>query len=401
MRGFQAAIMLCVILVGSPVRAEWGTTQGDAAHSGYVPMTVSAAPPTLLWSTPGTLIHSSLAVGGGNLYFVTHTAGTGWADNLYAVDEHSGVVNLHVKMDSNTRTGDPAYANGVVYLQSVNTQSLVTGWNVQTQAQVFSAPYANQGNIYRAPVISNGSLYAGGGYYGGQVYSYNTADSSVNWVSSVPYGGSYSDWTPAVDANQVYAATRGGSDLVILDRTTGAFLSETGPQQETGSSSPMLTGNGGLFYVENGIGHYIDVTDPTSQHEIWSRTGLNAQIDPAYANGTIYIASSPTALYALDAATGLEKWSLTGVGAGQNLIVTDNVLFATQLNKTVAISLETHQALWSVPIGGVLAVSDNELFIGNDGNVAAYRIAVPEPSSVLLLSIGAAGLLVHRRPRRS
>ena len=47
MRTFHAYIMLCFVLAGgSPVLAEWGTTQGDAAHDGYIPMTVSASAQT-------------------------------------------------------------------------------------------------------------------------------------------------------------------------------------------------------------------------------------------------------------------------------------------------------------------------------------------------------------------
>jgi hypothetical protein len=404
MRALRTSIMLCAVLAGSAsVQAEWDTTQGDAAHTGYVPMTVTSTPPAPLWSAPGMLVQSRLAVGGGAVFFVTHIPGTGWADSLYALNENGGAVLW--KMSPASTTGDPAYSNGALYLQTVGSQSLVRGWNVQTQAQVFSSSFSNQGNTYLAPVISNGALYSGGGYYGGQVYSYNTANSAVNWATTVSYSGSYSGWTPAVNAKYVYAMGGGGSDLLIFDRTTGALLSESGPHAESLSGSLILTGNGGLFYIQNGTGYYVDVTNPASPHVIWSMPGLYEWDLPAYANGRIYVSAnlntSPV-LYALDAATGYQEWSLAGARGANNMVVTNDVLFAAEGNSTVAIDLATHNVRWSLPQVGTLAVSDNTLFIGSDSSsgVTAYSIAAPEPSSLLLLASGVAGLLARGRHRR-
>jgi outer membrane protein assembly factor BamB len=313
---------------------------------------------------------------------------------LYALDQQSGAV-LWKKSPAQT-TGDPAYASGAAYLQIAAGVNQVLGWDVQTQAQVFSASYSNQFNTYLAPVISDGSLYVGGGYYGGQVYSYATSNGAVNWITTSPYIGSYGAATPAVDASHVYATGGGGSDLLVFDRATGALLSETGPHGEALSGSPVLTGSGGLFYIQNGTGYFLDVTDPTSPHIVWSRPGLSEGDYPAYANGTIYVSPS-SALYALDTATGQVKWSLTGIGSYRNLIVTDNALFAAQGSNTVAISLQTHQVLWSVPTVGAMALSDSELFIGADGNVTAYL--VPEPSSLLMLAPWIAGVSLRRRRR--
>lgn len=401
MRAFpSASITACILLaISSSALAEWGTTQGDASHSGFVPLNVSTTAPKLLWSTPGLLVHSQLAVGGSNVYLCTHSNGTNWVDGLYALNEQTGSINW--KMTPGQSTGDPAYANGTVYLQNVlGNPSLVQGWNTQTQAQVFSAPYANQFTTYLAPVVNNGSLYAGGGYYGG-VYSYNTATSATNWSNTAANYASYGGWTPAVDASHVYAIGGGGSDLMIYDKSSGALLSETGPHAEELSGSPVLTGNNGLFYITNGSGEFFDISNPASPQLKWSFPNLYEWDYPAYANGTLFVSAnlntSPI-LYALDAATGQTKWSLTGLRGFTNLVATNNILFAEDGSNTLAIDINTHQVDWSVPQIGNLTLSDNTLFIGSDnGNGFVTAYALPEPSSLLLLAAGALPLFYRKR----
>ena len=337
-------------------------------------------------------------MGGGNVFFVTDPSASYLVGSVVALNEQTGAVAW--MMGPASQSGDPAYANGTVYLQIAAGLNQILGWNAQTQGQVFSATYSNQSNTYLAPVVSNGSLYAGGGYFGGQVYSYNTANSAGNWVTSVPYSGSYGGATPAVDANYVYTTGGGGSDLLIVSKSTGGLVSESGPHSESLSGSPVLTGTGGLFYIQNGTGYFVNITNPTSPAVVWSKTNLYEWDYPAYANGTIYVSAnlntSPT-LYALNAATGQQEWSLAGVAGYKNLIVTDNVLFAAEGSNTVAISLLTHQVLWSVPVTGTMAVSDNELFIGSDGTVTAYAIAAPEPATLFVAAVGMLGLVRRRR----
>jgi outer membrane protein assembly factor BamB len=405
MRLFQASMMpmmlYCILAGGSSALAEWGTTQGDAAHDGYVPMTVTSAAPKLLWSTPGMLVQSNLAVGGGDVFFETKQPDKNMADSLYALNEQTGAVVW--KKSPALYTGDPAYSNGTVYLQ-LSDQNAIVGWNVQTQAQVFSASYPSQDDATLAPVVVNNTLYSGGGD-AGEAYAYNTATSASLWATTVPHSGSYGGESPAVDANYVYFIGGLGSDLIIANKATGALVSETGPHAESFAGSPLLTGKGGLFYVQNGTGEYLDITNPASPKVIWTMDNLSSGDAPAYANGILYVSSGwpdlTDTLYAIDPLTGQVKWSLAGATGFDNMIVTDNVLFTVEGSNTVAISLATHQVLWSVPITGTMAVSDNELFIGSAGVVSAYLIAVPEPSSLLLLATSAAALLFPNRRKRT
>ena len=67
-----AAMM--VLAAAYPAPADWGTYQGNAAHTGYVPGTLNLARARLQWKTPvGSSTLGGLAVGG-NAVFVTNTA---------------------------------------------------------------------------------------------------------------------------------------------------------------------------------------------------------------------------------------------------------------------------------------------------------------------------------------
>jgi outer membrane protein assembly factor BamB len=81
------------------------------------------------------------------------------------------------------------------------------------------------------------------------------------------------------------------------------------------------------------------------------------------------------------------------------MIVTDNEIFACTSSTLYAIDLATHDTIWTYPVSGRLALSDNVLYVaGNNGALTA--ISVPEPGAMTALAI-AITVWSIRRDRRS
>ena len=68
-------------------------------------------------------------------------------------------------------------------------------------------------------------------------------------------------------------------------------------------------------------------------------------------------------------------WQPSGDTLTDHMIVTRNVLFVAGENNTYAINLLTPHLVWSYPVGGRLATSNNTLYIiSDDSTVNAIKI---------------------------
>ena len=77
------------------------------------------------------------------------------------------------------------------------------------------------------------------------------------------------------------------------------------------------------------------------------------------------------------------------------MIATDNALLASTSTATYAIDLATHNVLWSYPVGGQLALSDQTLYIAA-GDDSVYALSVPEPTEIGLIGLACFGLCRRR-----
>jgi outer membrane protein assembly factor BamB len=132
-------------------------------------------------------------------------------------------------------------------------------------------------------------------------------------------------------------------------------------------------------------------------HIAWDKTA-SFKGEPVLANSKIYAIDGDD-LDVLDESTGnlLWKWSSAGHPLTTTIIVTDNVAFVGTATTTYAVDLGLHTSNWSYPASGILALSDNTLYIGtSDGVVDA--IVAPEPSALSVLAV--LGTFLFRRSRR-
>src|SRR5882762_4490413 len=144
------------LTVAVPCFGEWNTYQHDARHSGYVGGQFNPANFQVRWSTDtGYGVLSEFAVGAGNLYFLKSD---NFNANVVAVDAELGRLRWSHPVNS---TNPPAYANGVVYHQSVNHMgdTWLYGLDAATGMDLFKSPFGAQFQGYLAPTVFAGHVY--------------------------------------------------------------------------------------------------------------------------------------------------------------------------------------------------------------------------------------------------
>ena len=366
---------------------EWETYQGNAGHTGFVPVTLDPShfAPRWTWSLPagasGTL--SPVTAGSGKVVIVA----SGFFSNafLFALDEANGSIAWRHDFGSIFAVNHPATAGGRVFVASSgHADTFMWAFDLADGAQLFKTPFASQWEHYLAPAFRNGFVYTNGGTYGG-MYAFKATTGVQKWFANL---GQYDLWSPAVDDQNAYAYT--GAEFAAIDLLTGARAFSIADPAFNWSGyalnmSPVLPGDGSVLLV-NGIYSFAHPNqliryDVASASERWRVDG-NFTSDPVVAGGVVYVLdASDNQLEARDQGTGTLLWSwhssdpqattITG-----NLLLTQNLIFLCTSAATYAIDLSTHQAVWSAPVTGALAMSSNRVLyiVTSTGTINAFDL---------------------------
>lgn len=179
--------------------------------------------------------------------------------------------------------------------------------------------FRTDGDLIASPTVADGVVYLASG--DGGLYALDLLSGAERWRREL---GAPSHSTPAVAGGLVYAVTRDGR-IQAIDRATGRRTWEvaTGPDaplvwgHESGdiyTSSPAVAR--GLVIVGAGDGH-VYALDAATGAERWRfRTGGRVRSSPAIADARVYVGSMDGVLYALDVATGAPLWRFETTGAG-------------------------------------------------------------------------------------
>ena len=112
--------------------------------------------------------------------------------------------------------------------------------------------------------------------------------------------------------------------------------------------------------------------------------GRTGRLVPAVFNGTVYVGSNDGKLYAINAADGSIKWTMTTSGAiSSSPAVADGVVYVGSTDGSLYAANASGcgrgscSPLWSAQTGGPItsspAVSNGEVFVGsNDGDLHSY-----------------------------
>ena len=229
--------------------------------------------------------------------------------------------------------------------------------------------------VSSAPTVSNGVVY----FSGGSVYAVNAASGQQLWKVN-PTSSSGCSAQPAVAGGVVYVSCDDGA-LYAVSAATGATLwsySNGG----NGMMAPAVSG--GVVYVSDSLGATVHAISTTTHAELWSyTTGGRIGTTPAVANGLVYVSSFDGSVYALNAATGNETWTV-GVGTPSvppisGPVVADRVVYVTSSNEVVyALDAQTGAKLWHYSNGHTMqsgaVVANGMVYVGTGtGGLQAFR----------------------------
>ena len=350
-----------------PVIPAWQTYQGNAAHTGFVPLMLDPANFAVRWTSaiPGAPTLNPVTAADGRVFVSS-------ADrNLRALDAETGAILWTASVGPVNSVDPPAYAGGSVYLQTGgHGDSFLWAFDVETGANHFRSTYGNQWSTHYAPTPYDGDVYIGGGYYGGS-YGFDGATGSQLWFASM-----YQDdrFTPAVDDDSVHVYS--GTQLVVLDRATGTSrFSIPGPGGWGENITPTLGAQDDALVIESGHLLRFDLAARTLAWQI--SPGFQGQ--PAVARDVVY-ALNGGALQARRGADGalLWQWQPTSGSLAGTFVITANLAFATNGSTTYAVDLLTQQAVWQHAKGGHLALSDEGTLLITSNGIRRFREALDD-----------------------
>jgi PQQ-like domain len=353
---------------------DWETFQGNAAHTGYVPAEVNPNQFSTRWklgAVPGSgsdyNLLNTLTTAKGQFFLTANNV-------LTARTEFDGTVTWKYDFSSlpYPSANPPAVANGVVYIAAGQKSStFMFSFDALDGTLRSKSPMSSQWEYYLAPTIGAEGVYTNAGTYGG-LYAFDRLGQQLYSQANL---GQISMWTPAVDANGVYAYT--GGKLTVVDPKTGVILSSiTDPSfqnflYEIGGA-PVLGAPGSIFVANylnsilNGgaIGNTLINFSMSKGAIAWQVPG-DYPSTPAYAAGVLYVANEkPLRLEVRSETDGALLWSWIPPHSGDvkfqsEVLLTKNLVFVSTNLSTYAIDVNTHRTVWSYPQSGRLALSQN------------------------------------------
>lgn len=357
-----------------PGASEWATFQGNAAHTGYVPITLDPDQFSTRWqiSVPALRHYNNRF----NLATVTTENGSFYmagANAVTARSEYDGSTLWNYSFSGLTfpSVNPPAVSNGIVYVAAGQQSSTyMFALDATTGAKYFQSAMSSQWEHYLAPTVGPAGVYTNAGTFGG-LYGFDTQGTQLYFASTAQQ----STWTPAVDSGAVYAFT--GDALRVFDPVLGTlqksisnptftnYIYEIGGSAVLGAANSVFAAAYGNSILNGGaIGNWLVHFNLQSGSVDWSVKGVYPTT-PAYDSGVVYIANNnPLRLEARSETDGALIWFWTPPASGDTsfvseVLLTENAVIVSTNISTYMIDRSTRRAVWSYPNAGNLALSPN------------------------------------------
>jgi outer membrane protein assembly factor BamB len=348
----------------------WTTFQGNAAHTGYVPVTLDASHFRKGWEVvikKGIPLNQITAADG--KAFVTYGGGDLADMEFKVVSAASGQTLWSHTFQYTYSISPPAYDNGLLYLQVARApggELQIYGADLGDYVFWQPASVSEQGSL--APTIVEGEIYLAGD----ASVSAFADDHFLDWSMGL---STFEKWTPTVDFRYVYIYDYGR--LNVLDRQNGeARYQIQDPNwdwKDHMQNRAIVLGGQHDALVVNG-GRLLSF-DLKARSVRWEK-GLAIYSQPSVAEGHVYVVSEG-ALSVLREKDGKEqwKWKAPDDWLAGPLVVTSTHVFVSGDRKTYAVDLSTRQAAAEYPFAGTLSLSDGTLYIaGYKGRLVAIDL---------------------------
>ena len=354
---------------------DWATFQGNAAHTGFVPVTLDLNAFSTRWQR--AVVNAQVFNAQFNLATVTMSGSQFFLAGGNAIEARSEFdASLSWRYDFSglqfPSANPPAVSGGTVYVAAGQQSSTsMFAFDAMTGTLVFRAPMAGQWENYLAPTVAAQGIYTNAGTYGG-LYGLRPDGHQLFFNGAIDQ---QSVWTPAADATTVYAYT--GARLTLVDPVTGTtkgtivdpgftnYIYVIGGSVVLGApNSAFAAAYGNSFLNGGAIGNTLLHFDTKALTIDWQVKGVYPTT-PAYADGVVYVANnSPLQLEARDESTGSLVWkwvppASADSGFKSEVLLTNNLVFVSTNNNVYAIDRASHRQVWSYPVSANLALSRN------------------------------------------
>jgi outer membrane protein assembly factor BamB len=316
---------------------DWPMYRGDAGRSGALPGTGPQGDPVLLWQfqVPGEASRSP-AIAGGVAYI-------GGGDGLlYALDAMTGDERWHFEAGEAAEI-TPTVAEGIVYLNTLGGALIAVDAATGSEVWRFAEPVAADST----PVIVDSTLFAGSEE--GVLFAIDAATGEEHWR-----------YTVAAEFTRSAAVTDGTVFVGTTDGRAYGIAAEDGAElwefvgDEPGNIIGTLTAAGGTVYATQTETLYA--LDAATGQERW-RNAETAGFRPITVSGDrLYGSGLDNSVYALDATSGEILWSFATADTIQaSPALVDGVLYVASFDRNVyALDAETGEERWRFPIDGEL-----------------------------------------------
>lgn len=223
-----------------------------------------------------------------------------------------------------------------------DTESVVHGLSLATGERRWTDQA--DGSYVQHTTSDGEAVYFGPGSDSDRFYAVDVASGEARWTADIE---SRTVRAPAVAGGTVYAST--AASVATLSASDGAQTWESNPAERPVTS--VCVGSDYLFV--GGSGGTVYALDRATGDERWTfETGGPILRDPTYHRGTVFAGGGDT-LYALDAADGSERWTLADAGfAGVTAARGDAVVHSG--DELLRLGAESGRERWRVdtaPVG--------------------------------------------------
>jgi outer membrane protein assembly factor BamB len=302
------------------------------------------------------------------------TVGMLGGGSLIALDLATGENLWSTPIEFEPFGSTPAVVDGVIYLAGI--QGDVAAIDLETQKERWSTKL--DAGTSSSPVVVDDLLYIGAD--DDQLYALDVADGAERWRFTVGEGASYTlGPSPAVADGAVFyanASSEAEKGLFALAAVTGDEVWHFEPE-EPGLFTPAIVDD--TLYV-GGDGGDVYAIDVATGEERWKSTVSSAWSTPAVADDAVFVQTMAGSLACLDRETGDIRWEAatpaswcSPVIAGDTVYVGAEALWFEM--GLYALDRATGEQRWYMRVDGVMApvaISGEALVVASsDGAVCA------------------------------